>query len=132
MPPAPPTFSITICWPRISAARAASVRPSTSTAPPAANGTTMVIGRLGKSCADAGTANGGSESQARAARMRTMSGLRRDPRTVPGLSGSASTEQALNVGELQLHIGRAAMIALAGVRRRLHLAKQGVHLLGLQ
>jgi hypothetical protein len=59
MPPAPPTFSITICWPRISAVRAAMVRPSTSTAPPAANGTTMVIGRFGQvpaSCAKAGAA----------------------------------------------------------------------------
>ena len=30
--------------------------------------------------------------------------------------------------ELQLHIGGAAVVALAGVRRGLHLAQQGVHL----
>ena len=43
---------------------------------------------------------------------------------------SPPAEQALDVGELQLHIGRAAVVALARVRRRLHLAQERVHLLG--
>jgi hypothetical protein len=36
MPPAPATFSTTTCWPRISLNRAAMMRPSVSTGPPAA------------------------------------------------------------------------------------------------
>ena len=39
-------------------------------------------------------------------------------------------EQALDVGELQLHVGGAAVVALAGAGRGLHLAQQRVHLLG--
>src|SRR4051794_21706489 len=53
MPPAPPTFSITTCWPRTSPMRWARMRPSVSCGPPAANGMIMVTGRLGKSCARA-------------------------------------------------------------------------------
>ena len=51
--PAPPTFSITTCWPRISPMRCAMVRPLPSTEPPAAQGPTSVIGRVGQSCAPA-------------------------------------------------------------------------------
>src|ERR1700730_18263163 len=46
-----------------------------------------------------------------------------DP-AVPALS---PPKQPLDIGELQLHIGRAAMIALAGIRRRFHFAQQRVH-----
>jgi len=42
---------------------------------------------------------------------------------------SAAAEEALDVGELELDVGGAAVVALAGVGRRLHLAQQGVHLL---
>src|SRR3546814_9279034 len=41
---------------------------------------------------------------------------------------SAAAEQPLDIGELQLDIGRAAMIALPGMGRRLHLPQQRVHL----
>src|SRR3546814_3863019 len=44
-------------------------------------------------------------------------------------AASPPAEQLLDVGELQLDIGRAAMVALAGMRRRLHLAEQRVHLI---
>ncbi len=54
MPPAPPTFSITTCWPKVSDRRRPMMRPSTSVPPPAANGTTMVTGRFGQSSAGAG------------------------------------------------------------------------------
>lgn len=49
-------------------------------------------------------------------------------------SGRFSTpaEKPLDVGELEFDIGRPAVIALPGAGRRLHLAKQGVHLLGAQ
>src|SRR5215475_14459984 len=42
---------------------------------------------------------------------------------------SAALEQLLNVGELELDIGRAPVVALAGEGRLLHVAQQGVHLL---
>src|SRR5260370_38359154 len=48
MPPAPPTFSTTTCWPRISLIRCAMTRPSTSVGPPAANGMIIVIGLAGE------------------------------------------------------------------------------------
>src|SRR5262245_6125619 len=54
MPPAPPTFSMTIAWPRISAIRAATMRPATSIELPAVNEIIMVIGLVGQSCACAG------------------------------------------------------------------------------
>src|SRR5262249_7360310 len=54
MPPAPPTFSKTTVWPKSSERRDANRRPRTSAALPAANGYTMVTGRVGQSCAVAG------------------------------------------------------------------------------
>ena len=39
-------------------------------------------------------------------------------------------EQPFDIGQLQFHIGRPPVVALAGMRRRLHLAQQRVHLLG--
>src|SRR5436190_23772119 len=56
MPPAPPTFSTIIACPKYSDRRGARIRPKTSGMPPAANGTTSVMGRLGQSCADPGAA----------------------------------------------------------------------------
>ncbi len=43
----------------------------------------------------------------------------------------APPEQPVDVRELQFHVGRSAMVALAGARRRLHLAQKRVHLIGL-
>src|SRR5271166_5013541 len=45
---------------------------------------------------------------------------------------SPPPEQPLDVGKLELDIGRAAVVALAGAGRRLHGAQQRVHLLGPQ
>src|SRR5262245_32536552 len=55
MLPAPGTFSTITGWPMSSDSRAAMMRAEVSTGPPAANGTTMVTGRLGPSCACAAT-----------------------------------------------------------------------------
>ena len=52
----------------------------------------------------------------------------RDPPVAP----LPPAEQPLDVGELQLDIGRAAVVALPGMRGRLHLAEQGVHLVGAE
>jgi len=41
---------------------------------------------------------------------------------------SPSPEQLLQVVQLQLHIGRTAVVALAGVGGGFHLAEKGVHL----
>src|SRR5215471_11974321 len=54
MPPAPPMFSTTTCWPSASLSRCPKMRAMVSTGPPAAYATTMVIGRAGQSCAVAG------------------------------------------------------------------------------
>src|SRR4051794_38698714 len=54
MPPAPPTFSTMTVTPRSSERRGARMRPTRSPPPPAANGTTIVTGRVGQSCAAAG------------------------------------------------------------------------------
>ena len=45
---------------------------------------------------------------------------------------SAPAEHPFDVGELQLHIGRPPVIALAGMRGRFHLAQQRVHLIGIE
>jgi hypothetical protein len=51
MPPAPPTFSKSTGWPKSSESRDAKIRPKTSPALPAANGYTIVTGRVGQLCA---------------------------------------------------------------------------------
>ena len=53
MPPPPLTFSISTGWPSTSASRAPMMRAIRSSALPTPNGTTMVIGRAGKLCAEA-------------------------------------------------------------------------------
>ena len=47
VPPAPPTLSTTIVWPRISPIFWQSTRANTSVGPPAAKGTTTWIGLVG-------------------------------------------------------------------------------------
>jgi hypothetical protein len=47
VPPAPPTFSTMICWPRSADIFSAIRRPTVSVGPPAEKGTTMVICRSG-------------------------------------------------------------------------------------
>jgi hypothetical protein len=52
VPPAPPWFSTTTCWPSWSLRYWAVSRAIMSTPPPAVSGTTSLIGRLGQaSCA---------------------------------------------------------------------------------
>src|SRR5215469_11143815 len=70
MPPAPPAFSTMTCWPKTSARRAARMRPMTSAPPPAANGTTIVSGRLGQPCAVADWARPSEQAAASAIRRR--------------------------------------------------------------
>ena len=53
MPAAAPTFSTITCWPKLWLRCGVKTRATTSNAPPAANGTTMVTGRDGQSCAEA-------------------------------------------------------------------------------
>ena len=53
MPAAAPTFSTITCWPKLMLRCGAKTRARTSNAPPAANGTTIVTGRVGQSCAGA-------------------------------------------------------------------------------
>jgi hypothetical protein len=55
--PAGTRVSTMACWPSTSLIRPAMTRPSTSVGPPAANGMTIVTGRVGKSCAPAEAPN---------------------------------------------------------------------------
>src|SRR5262245_22340211 len=48
LPPAPPTFSITIGWPSVSRIRSAMMRAAASVDPPGGNGTIRLSGREGK------------------------------------------------------------------------------------
>src|SRR5262245_6175922 len=64
MPPAPPTFSMMICWPSVALIAGASTRATTSLGPPAANVTTRVNGRVGQSCAASGITAPASTSAA--------------------------------------------------------------------
>src|SRR5258708_38135863 len=52
-PPPPGMFSMMTCWPSVSPSAGCRMRASVSIGPPAANGTTMVTGRTGQSCAPA-------------------------------------------------------------------------------
>ena len=47
VPPAPTTFSTTICWPSVRDMCSLTTRAATSVGPPAANGTIRVTGRDG-------------------------------------------------------------------------------------
>src|SRR5471032_970872 len=57
VPPAPPTFSTIIVWPSDFIMLCATRRATVSVGPPAPNGTTMVIARVGKSWAALAIAN---------------------------------------------------------------------------
>src|SRR6266568_6969384 len=75
MPPAPPTFSTITCWPKTSERRGARTRPRASAPPPAANGTTMVTGRVGQFCALAIIAIMGSASTPASAAAMVVLGI---------------------------------------------------------
>src|SRR5262245_55124071 len=75
MPPPPGTLSTITCLPITSVRYCARIRPSTSTGPPAANGTTMVTGRAGQSwaCAPAAAASAAIASAVIGAHVRPIS-----------------------------------------------------------
>ena len=60
------------------------------------------------------------------------SGARPERLCPPYESALSSPEQLLDIAQLQFHIGRPAVVALAGIRRVFHLAQQRVHLFGLE
>src|SRR5262249_56660410 len=70
---------------------------------------------------------------------RTSSELPLGRRSAAGMSSrvaidvvSSRAEQPLDIGELELHVSRPAVIALAGIGCRLHFAQQRVHLLAFE
>ena len=69
LPPAPPRFSITTFWPSAAPSSSPSARAMTSGEPPAANGTTSVIGFVGQDCA---CADAGCSAAADQRRQRTI------------------------------------------------------------
>src|SRR4051794_27157907 len=63
--------------------------------------------------------------------------VRQTPAMASAPGGAAHTclppaEQALDIAEGEFDVGRAAVVALAAVRRRLHLAQERVHLVARQ
>src|SRR5262249_42528836 len=77
LPPAPPLFSTTTCWPQSSVNRLASTRAIGSAEPPGGNGTTKRTYRLGYDCPQAKRAATGRA----AAPAASCSNLRRGPFT---------------------------------------------------
>src|SRR5262249_2882012 len=75
MPPPPGILSTITCLPITSVRYCARMRPSMSTGPPAAKGTTMVTGRAGQSwaCAPAAAANAATASAVIGAHLRLIS-----------------------------------------------------------
>src|SRR5262249_19280681 len=146
---------MTIDWPRASPMYCAWMRTDTSTPPPAANGTTSVIGRFGQSWAWVAWVSASEKTAAVAMRIEVIGSSRVDFRKhgtsdqgdeaaalAPPLPAAEServqfvalppAEQPLDIGELELHVGGAAVVALAGIGRCFHLAQQRVHLLRLE
>src|SRR3954468_12403008 len=72
MPPAPPTFSTITVQPSNSESRGARIRPIRSPPPPAANGTTIVTGRVGYSCAAAGAISAQTSAAATSERRTSL------------------------------------------------------------
>src|SRR5215831_16679897 len=95
LPLAPATFSMMMLWPSDVLILSAKMRPSTSSAPPAGNGTTTVIGRVGKACALATRVTAGSAAVP-AAKCKNR-------RRVPCMFPSASEQPARLLG---LDVGR--------------------------
>src|SRR5215471_4270962 len=73
MPPAPLTFSTSTVWPSSARKPSATMRAIASLDPPAANGTTSVIGRAGQSCASAAAPDAQSAAAAAIIRMHARS-----------------------------------------------------------
>src|SRR5262245_52818930 len=106
MPPAPPMFSITTCWPSTSLSRCPKMRAMVSTGPPAAYATTMVIGRDGHSCAGAGVVSVSANASATSIlRMIVSSLFGRDP----GLLDDAGPHLDVLLDKGLQVLGRAAV-----------------------
>src|SRR5438132_1262104 len=71
-PPAPTLFSITKVWPSILLSRSAVSRAIVSVTPPTPYGTTTRTLRLGHCCADEGSADTASDTQAAAAASQNL------------------------------------------------------------
>ena len=69
VPPAPPMFSTSMGWPSDTRIGSISARTMVSTAPPAASGTTMVIGFDGNVCAGAAEQPSEAANAARASNV---------------------------------------------------------------
>src|SRR5579883_1483901 len=91
------------------------MRAERSTPPPAANGTIRVMSRLGQSSARAWT-DAKTQSAARYKRFIC----------------SPPAKQPLDIAKFQFDISGPAVIALAGIRRRFHLAQQRIHFLAFE
>src|ERR1700679_109635 len=98
VPPAPGIFSTTTGWPSARAIRSLTTRATVSVGPPALNGTTTVMGRDGKSSAEAD-----DEATTIAAKAKAVKNLR----MVLYLSCSAKAEHPVHT-TLSLSTGSSA------------------------
>src|SRR5438552_11089197 len=127
MPPAPATLSTITCCPSNCDMRGEMMRATTSIGPPAANGTTMVTGRPGQSCAAAGDAAAAASATAisilgmapsRASVLAHPAGL---DRTRPALDlGRHELDQVFGRPALRRRDGHADAPEAFAHRRRLH------------
>src|SRR5215470_18741040 len=116
VPPAPPRFSTTTCWPSVLLMRSATSRARASLPPPAGNGTTSVIGRDGKVCARLKGAERLANS--RAANTRPMRGMASSPSST---RNAASLHQMLRTGRKlfrRAHDALDNLLHLRAVNRR--------------
>src|SRR5262244_1707899 len=116
MPPAPPTFSMMTGLPSTSDRRGPTIRATTSSAPPGANGITMVIGFAGQSCAAAGKAASTSAVAIivpmRRVPMRGMGSSRLLPNeaTLARHAGEIKPVRARNPASISRHQGLHALL----------------------
>src|SRR5262245_18520755 len=100
LPPAPDLFSSTNGTPNFACMCCCRMRASRSAEPPAANGTTMVTGFCGQSCACAGAAGTRAAMRARTARMRNLHVISSDA----GSSKSDASNRASRSDRLEMRI----------------------------
>src|ERR1700674_2059493 len=116
VPPAPPRFSTTICWPIDLLILSATMRPSASLPPPGGNGMTRVTGRVGYAWAVAAP---GVSDQAVAPATRTMNARR----LICFLSAARAASQPANPGFVVLFKG-SNPLAVTERKRNIVLAGQ--------
>src|SRR5215510_4356633 len=120
VPPAPPTFSTTICWPSVRPMDSPTSRATASVGPPAAAGTMMVIAFDGYAC----WAETSSKPPTMPASMAAVNASLRRVALISGLPVSLDGWLFVVPGERVAHGardvgGRGAAAEIGGMQRRI-------------